>query len=101
MNDRLAAAFQNKTKNQEIQNSNVDENSNSGRRRTKRKRQRARWDDENLAKNDAEKVPRMKIDEAPTPFEDMTEEEILAMSDNNLANLPNSGEIVTFQIISI
>jgi len=93
VNDRLAAAFKNKTKNQELQDSNVNRNSSSGRRRTKQKRQRARWDDDNLAKNDAEKVPRMKIDEAPTPFEDMTEEEILAMSDNNLANLPNSGEI--------
>jgi len=89
VNDRLAAAFNNKQRNKELQEGDFSEELGT----SKKRKRRARWDDENLAKNESEKVPRMKIDEPPTPFEDIDEEEILAMNDNNLANLPTNGDI--------
>lgn len=55
---------------QELKQNDNDKNND----KAKQKQKKFQWDEENLEKNEQEKVPRMKIDEPPTPYAEMPDE---------------------------
>eukprot|EP01084_Bolivina_argentea_P042967 79188_1 len=85
IDESLRNAQKNSSLNQSIGTSQNNTNSTSPQNEEEKenKKKGLKWDENNLEKNENEKVPRMKIDEPPTPYAEMPPELVDINNINN------------------